>query len=275
MAFRPAPAASYFVISDEQPAVRVITLDGTTGAVASSVLLSPQYIVVDMSYNTGDGLLYALASPDGTALHIVTLDARTGAVAVVDATVPALVLPRFCESGLSLSGAHPRMYFTADTNATDPDDGDQAIHTYDLQSRSIVSSVPWGAVANGSLNALAAATLPGAGAESLLAIATDPVEGGTRPLQLLSIAPDTGAFVVLGAAPLPPGSPGPLIPSLGSLALDGRGATVTTILYDDAESAYYVATWNVSAGAGALAPLAFTPVATPTAGGVWKVQWVP
>ena len=269
MAYRASPPA-FAVISGEQPSVQILTLDATTGALTSAAKLAPQYIVVDMSFNSADGLLYALASPDGSALHIVTIDAATGAVAVVDAAVPALI-PRFCESGLSLSGADPRLYFTADTNTTDPDDGDQAIHVYDLPSRSIVSSAPW-FIKNGSLNALAAATLPGAAGETLLAIATDPVERGTRPLQLLSITASTGAAVVLGTAPLPPGSPGPLIPSLGALAVDAPGRAAITVLYDDAESAYYIATWSNLTAAGGLAPLSFVPVA-PTAGAVWKVQW--
>ena len=272
MAFAAPPAgpAAYFIISGEQPAVNLLEIDAIGGVLASSALLSPQYIVVDMSFNAADGLLYALASPDGSVLHIITISPRSGTVTVVDESVPAL-LPRFCESGLSLSGAHPRLYFTSNTNTSDPDDGDQAIHTYDLAAHAVVASAPW-RIANGSLNAIAAATLPGATLETLLAIATDPDEGGTRPLELLSINASSGVFAVLGYAPLPPGSPGPLIPSLGALAYDSGTHAATTVLYDDSASAYYVATWDV--GGDGIAPLTFTPVTTPTAGGVWKVQWL-
>jgi hypothetical protein len=278
MAFQAKPRPNYFVISGEGALTRLITIDGLTGEETGSVFLSTQYVAVDMGWNSNDGLIYALASSDyGLNYDIVTIDAHTGFVAVVHAGIHSSFIPRFCESGLSFGSGDPHMYFTSDTNTTDPDDGDQQIWTYDLPSQTIISSVPW-KITNGSLNALLAATLPGSKKETLLAIATDPEEHGQRPLLLLSLDVTTGCYTVLGEAPLPAGSAGPLIPSLGSLTVDGSGEVVTTILYDDSQSVFYLASWNVShqaAGGDSFgAPLSFVPVETPSAGGMWDVQWV-
>ena len=79
-----------------------------------------------------------------------------------------------------------KFYFSLATNKTDPDDGNQALVAYDISKQAVVSQVAWSA-AHGSLNALVAATLPGAGGESVLALATDPHEHAVRPLELISI----------------------------------------------------------------------------------------
>ena len=265
-AFRSGAVPTYYIISGESPSPSILTVDVISGLMTSSAVLSdPSAVVIDMSWMEANQTLLALASPDGMAIDIVSISPKTGLFSIIHAGVPIFAAPRFCESGLSVSGAS-MLVFTADTNTTDPDDGDQVIITYDIKARSVVSIFSW-YISNGSLNALLLVS-----SSTLLAIATDPDEGGTRPLELLNISQQSGTYSVLGSASPVSGSNGPLIPSLGALTINANATTVSTILLDDSLDAYYCATWNVGAPSRP-APLTFTPVNTAdTAGGIWDLQ---
>ena len=275
-AFRPSPP-TYYIISSFEP-VRLVAVDATTG-VATTVDLSEQLVVFDISWSgaVGGGRIYAYAAAppyQAEDAGIFAIDPTTGAVGknLGELDISGYAEPRPCESGLTASSADPRFYFTVATNKRDPDDGDQALLTYDLTQQKVVAQVPWAAKANGSLNAMLAMTLPGAAAESVLAIATDPEprEHGGRPLELLSIDPQTGRHSVLAGVPV---KEGPLIPSLGSLAVNQAGSSLITVVMDDATVAFSSITFDL-AGYAATGKAAALRRPLTQRSNLWNLQYV-
>ena len=245
-AFRPTPP-TYYIISSFEP-VKLITVDAQSG-IATTVTLSEQLVVFDVSWSMSfGGVIYAYAAVPPyqlTDVGIFIIDPTTGIVGknLGGLDITGYAEPRACESGLTLSeSSDPRFYFTVATNKKDPDDGDQALLTYDLKKQKVVSQVPW-SVKNGSLNAMLSMTLPGATTESVLAIATDPDDNNPRPLELVSIDPWTGAHTVLAGVPV---EQGPLIPSLGSLAANREGSSLITIVMDDPTAEFFSITFDLS-----------------------------
>lgn len=246
-AFRPSPP-TYYIISSFEP-VKLISVDVESG-IATTVALSEQLVVFDVSWSRSfGGVIYAYAAAPPyqlTDVGIFIIDPTTGVVGknLGGLDITGYAEPRACESGLTLSESSPdpRFYFTVATNKKDPDDGDQALLTYDLRKQKVVSQVPWSA-RNGSLNAMLSMTLPRATAESVLAIATDPDENNPRPLQLVSIDPRTGAHTVLAGVPV---KQGPIIPSLGSLAANRDGSSLITIVMDDPTAEFFSITFDLS-----------------------------
>ena len=255
-AFRPHPA-TYFVVSGGDP-VRLLSVDVDSG-VSTSIELSQQLIFFDISWSLlaglgGGGVLYAFAAaPPYTAdsVGIYQVDPVTGVVGPSLGAVKypgSYAEPRPCESGFTKSSTSkdPRFYFSVATNKTDPDDGDQALLTYDIHRGRVIDQVPWSAQ-NGSLNALLTLTLPHAGADSVLAIATDPEPSkeGHRPLELVSIDPKSGVATVLAGVPGPEPD-GAMIPSLGSLAANVQGTEAITVVMDNAMATFYSITFDLT-----------------------------
>jgi hypothetical protein len=246
-AFRPSPP-TYYVVSSFEP-IKLISIDVATG-IATTVALSEQLVVFDVSWSESfGGVVYAYAAVPPYQLAdtgIFIIDPTTGIVGknLGGLDVTGYAEPRACESGLTLSATSvdPFFYFTVATNKKDPDDGDQALLTYDVKLKKVVSQVPWSAK-NGSLNAMLSMTLPGATDESVLAIATDPDEHNPRPLQLVNINPRTGLHEVLAGVPV---KEGPIIPSLGSLAANQDGSSLITIVLDDPTAEFFSVVFDLS-----------------------------
>jgi hypothetical protein len=283
-AFRPHPA-TYFVISGGAP-VLLLSVDVGSG-VSTSIALSQQLVFFDISWSPaglgGGGVLYAFAAAppyNDDSVGIYQVDPVTGTVGPSLGAVKyssAYAEPRPCESGFTKSSTSkdPRFYFSVATNKKDPDDGDQALLTYDIHQGKVVAQVPWSQAHNGSLNALLTLTLPHAGADSVLAIATDPEPSkeNHRLLELVSIEPGTGVGTVLA------GVPGPepdavMIPSLGSLAANVQGTEAITIVMDNAMATFYSITFDLTTVAGTGKAVAVRRPLTQRSN-LWNLQYLP
>lgn len=246
-AFRSSPP-TYYVVSSFEP-IKLISVDVASG-IATTVALSEQLVVFDVSWSESfGGVVYAYAAAPPYQLAdtgIFIIDPTTGIVGknLGGLNITGYAEPRPCESGLTVSATSvdPRFYFTVATNKKDPDDGDQALLTYDVKQKKVMSQVPWSAK-NGSLNAMLSMTLPGTTEESVLAIATDPDENNPRPLQLVNIDPRTGLHTVLAGVPV---TDGPIIPSLGSLAANQDGSSLITIVLDDPTGEFFSIVFDLS-----------------------------
>jgi hypothetical protein len=267
-AWRQSPPA-FFVISGQQPTY-LIGIDAISGNVTSNVVVQNEVVIIDISYNDADGLIYAFTSPNGNELDVTIIEPTTGATMCLDANISVPSFPRYCESGLTFSGTDPRFYFTVDTNVTDPDDGNQAIYTYDLPSRSIVAETNWSSTTDGSLDAFLPTVLPGTDKEVMLALGALTDGSSNKPLRLLSIDPISGSYVVLSAVAIPGNSQGPFVPSLGALSLNSDGTMAYTTLFDDSEASLYLASFNLTAASGYNCTL--VPVVNPN---LWLAQWIP
>ena len=168
-AYRPSPA-TYFVVSSDDP-VQLLSVDVGSG-ISTAIALSSQLVFFDMSWSENNGgILYAYAAAPPYSLGdvgIFEVDATTGVVGKnLGLKMTGYAEPRACESGMTMSSgsADPRFYFTVSTDKQHPDEGDQAVVTYDVKQQKVVQQVPWSAK-NGSLNAMLSMTLPGASSEA-------------------------------------------------------------------------------------------------------------
>lgn len=258
--------AFFFATGNDLGPVRIYAVDAVSGALLRNVSVrSAQPLAVTaMAYHSGTGLLDALVwlGPAASAVPAAaSIDPLTGAVELLAAR---LALPDFqgpCEASVAAHvQAGSRLYFVQQ----DARGWQRANETYlmslELATGNVTTLVPWSPRA-GMLSNVAAvdAAAPG-GAELVLysTSAWDQDLNTTAELTLWALDPRVGAAsaAVVAVVANPQAGDGPLLPTWGTLAVDGAGAarTVSMLCTNNNGRIYtYIVQLNVTVSATSVA----------------------
>lgn len=262
----PRKPAFFFATGNSLGPVRIYSVDAVSGVLLrnASVRFAQPLAVTAMAFNSASGLLDALVfvGPTATAAPAAaSIDPETGAVVLLSAR---LQLPDFqgpCEASVAAHvQAGSRLYFVQQ----DAKGWQQANETFlmglELATGNVSRLVPW-SPHDGMLSNVAAvdAAAPG-GAELVLysTSAWDQDLNETAELTLWALDPVEGASsaAVVAVVANPEAGDGPLLPTWGTLAIDGTGAarTVSMLCTNNNGRIYtYVVELNVTVSAHGVA----------------------
>jgi len=258
--------AFFFATGNALGPVRIYSVDAVSGTLLRnvSVRFAQPLAVTAMAFNSGTGLLDALVylGPAASAVPAAaSIDPATGAVALL---AEQLLLPDFqgpCEAAIAAHvQAGSRLYFVQQDAKGWQEQNKTFLMGLELATGNVTKLVPW-SPRDGMLSNVAAvdAAAPG-GAELVLysTSAWDMDLNTTAELTLWSLDPGVGAAsaAVVAVVANPEAGDGPLLPTWGTLAVDGAGAarTVSMLCTNNNGRIYtYIVELNVTVSASGVA----------------------
>jgi hypothetical protein len=247
----------------------IATVDAVKGVILStSPPLSPSYVVVSMTWDEDDGLLYAIGGSASNTIDYVSINATTGVVVVLAKDL-GLPFPEACES--ALSAAHDAFYTV--TNDKESDDADQTIEMYNLTTGKKIASIPWAAQTGtvGTINSI--------GSFNGGAVIATIDDNFVRPLRFWSVVLDStpGGNVTM-LAQLPASYGAQVVIDIGGMALvpgslpgapAGAAVTITAVAIDDASDLSYLLSLPLDTSGTAAGPVSVVAIEGGEVAAIW------
>jgi hypothetical protein len=261
-------AGTFFVPSytlDRSGRQSILTLDAATGELLHNATTSVAVDVPAMAFDDASKLLYGVGfkGDDGLA-HVWSIDPVSGATTEIGkaATQDDIQL---CEAAFSPPTAAMPLGALIFLWTPKAEGASDAIVTFDVAQGAVVGNAVH---EKGGLNTLSVWTPPGSSAYELLAMSFL----NTRPMELLSVAPDTGASRVLLTLPAEG-----YVPCQGAQAFAEDAGTIWVALgfNDPRNHSFYPVVLEINATATPATMQQHWLDETKAPGGIWALNWVP
>ena len=244
----------------------ILTLNASTGALLRNVTTSIPLEFPAMAYDDASKLLYAVGSAAGLPenfAYVFSIDPLTGATK----NVGKVPLPdiQLCEASFSPPtaatplGALIFLWSPMNESAAD------AFIVFDVSKGEMVNDIIH---QNGGLNSISVWSPPGGSGYELLAMSYL----DTRPMQLISLQPDTGASKVIFTLPAQG-----YVPFQGAQAFAEDTGTIWVPLgfNDPTNSSYYPVLLEIDATATPATMTQHWLDEKKAPGGIWSLFWTP
>lgn len=244
-------------------------MDAVKGVIlATSPSLSPSYVVVSMTWDEDDGLLYAIGGSASNTIDYVSINVTTGVVTVLAKDL-GLPFPEACES--ALSAAHDVFYTV--TNDKENDDADQTIDAYNLTTGKKIASIPWAA------NTGTVGTINSIGSIDGGAVIATIDHNFVQPLRVWSVVFDgTPGGKVTMLAQLPASYGTDVVIDIGGMALvpgslpgapAGAAFTITAVAIDNSSDGSYLLSLPLDASGAAAGPFGVVAIEAGEVAAIW------